>query len=69
MFELMLTGERGVWRLEEEELGEIGRYASPAEAIQALQAHPELSAYSGAVLVLGPDGEWDEIQLEECRFN
>lgn len=71
MFDLTVVAKRGRWVLVDEDDGELGAFASRADALRAAAGAYE--AYPGAeqrhVLIREESGEWDEAVVEIPRLH
>jgi hypothetical protein len=70
MFELIVLAKGGRWVLIDEEAGELGAYASRAEALRAASCY---DSYVGQefryVLIREEHGEWEETVVEIPRLH
>ena len=65
MFDLTVVAKRGRWVLIDDEAGELGEFASRAEALQAAGEHEaRVAAEVRYVLIQEEPGEWDEAVVE-----
>jgi hypothetical protein len=60
MFELTVVVVGGRWVLTDDEEGELGSYATRAEALKAAEAYAGVDAEARHVLIQEIAGEWDE---------
>lgn len=71
MFDLTVVAKRGQWLLVDEEDGEIGAFASRADALRAAAGAYE--SYPGVeqrhVLICEESGEWEEAVVEIPRLH
>ena len=63
MFELTVVARSGLWVLEDEAGGELGRYRSRADALDACSAYARVADEPRVVLICD-EGEWDETVVE-----
>ena len=70
MFDLTVVSRRGRWVLVDELAGELGEFASRADALDAAGAH-EWCPYDEIryVLIQEESGEWDEALVEAPRMH
>jgi hypothetical protein len=70
MFDLMVVARRGRWVLVDDEAGELGVYATRAEALRAASCY---DSYVGQevrhVLIREDHGEWEEAVVEIPRLH
>lgn len=70
MFDLMVVASGGRWLLVDEEAGELGAFASRAEALRAASSY---DSYLGEevryVLIREEHGEWEEAVVEIPRLH
>jgi hypothetical protein len=70
MFDLTVVARSGRWLLVDDEAGELGAFASRADALRAAGAY---EAFPGDdyrhVLVHEDTGEWEELLVEIPRLN
>lgn len=64
MFDLTVVSQGGLWLLVDDEAGELGSFASRAEALQAAGDYAPARAELRHVLILEPTGEWQEAVIE-----
>ncbi|HEY8617051.1 hypothetical protein [Phenylobacterium sp.] len=69
MFDLTVTARRGRWVLTDDEEGELGDYATQAEALAAAGAFAQVDAEPRHVLIQENVGEWDEAVVEPLSFH
>lgn len=71
MFDLTVVAKRGRWVLVDEDDGELGAFASRADALRAAAGAYE--SYPGVeqrhVLIREESGEWDEAVVEIPRLH
>ncbi|WP_334164899.1 hypothetical protein [Phenylobacterium sp.] len=64
MFDLMVVAHGGRWLLMDDEEGELGSYATRAEALEAAGAFASVDAEPRHVLIQETPGEWDETVVD-----
>lgn len=64
MFDLSVVAVDGRWLLVDEAEGELGEFASRAEALSAAGEFAVLDQEPRHVLILDDGGEWDEALIE-----
>jgi hypothetical protein len=70
MFDLTVIAKSGRWVLVDDEAGELGAFASRAEALRAAIAYDAPAGDEAQCWVLiQEDGEWEEALLEAPRLN
>lgn len=62
--DLTLVLQGGRWILQEDEGGELGRFASRAEALAAAEDYARVAEEPRVVLICDDVGEWDEAVVE-----
>jgi hypothetical protein len=70
MFDLTVVAKGGRWLLVDEEVGELGAFASQADALRAASSY---EGFPGAdyryVLIRDDAGEWEEALVEIPRLH
>jgi hypothetical protein len=69
MFDLTVIIKRGRWVLVDDEAGELGVFASQAEALRAASAYEALPGDEHCHILIHEDGEWEEWVLEAPRLH
>jgi hypothetical protein len=69
MFDLTVISRRGRWLLVDDEAGELGAFATQAEALRAASAYEALPADEQCFVLIHEDGEWEEAVLEGPRLH
>ena len=64
MFDLTVVAHGGRWLLVDDEEGELGSYATQAEALEAAGTYASVDAEPRHVLIQEIPGEWDEAVVE-----
>lgn len=64
MFDLSVVAQGGLWILQDDDGGELGRFDSQAEALAAARDYAHVDEECRLVLVCDDDGEWDEAVVE-----
>ncbi|WP_374471304.1 hypothetical protein [Phenylobacterium sp.] len=64
MFDLTVVARRGRWVLTDDEEGELGDFATQAEALEAAGAYAHVDDEPRHVLIQEIPGEWDEAVVE-----
>jgi hypothetical protein len=64
MFDLSVIARGGRWVLTDDQEGDLGDYATQAEALQAAEAFAQVDAEPRYVLIQEIPGEWDEAVVE-----
>lgn len=60
MFDFTVCAKRNAWLLEDDQLGELGAYATRDDALAAASEWVRLIEQPRSVLVCDADGEWRE---------
>jgi hypothetical protein len=70
MFDLTVVAKAGRWVLVDDAAGELGDFASRAEALRAAGDYEvTVSAEPRHVLIQDDEGEWDEAFVEPPRLH
>ena len=64
MFDLSVIARGGRWVLTDDQEGDLGDYATQAEALEAAEAFAQVDAEPRHVLIQEIPGEWDEAVVE-----
>ena len=69
MFDLMVVARGGRWVLVDDEAGELGAFASRAEALRAASCYESYVGEEVRYVLIREDGEWEEAVLEIPRLH
>jgi hypothetical protein len=69
MLDLTVTAKGGRWILQDDEGGELGSYASWAEAMAAAGDFVRVAEEPRVVLICDDTGEWDEAVMEPAAVH
>ena len=69
MFDLTVVLQGGHWVLQDDETGELGRFATRAEALAAAGDYARVDEEPRVVLICDDVGEWDETVVEPTILN
>ena len=69
MIDLTVVARQGVWVLEDDDGGELGRYDSQAGALAAAGDFVRVAEEPRVVLICDDAGEWDETVVEPAVLN
>jgi hypothetical protein len=64
MFDLSVVAQGGRWILVDDEQGELGAFATQAEALAAAEDYARVDAEPRYVLIQEQAGDWDEALIE-----
>jgi hypothetical protein len=64
MFDLSVVAQGGLWILVDDQEGELGAYATQAEALAAAEDFARVDAEPRYVLIHEEAGDWDETVVE-----
>jgi hypothetical protein len=64
MFDLTVVAQGGLWVLLDDEEGELGTYATQAEALAAAGDYARVDFEPRHVLIQEEQGDWDEAVVE-----
>lgn len=64
MFDLSVVAQGGFWILVDDEEGELGSYATQAEALQAARDYARVDFEPRHVLIREEEGDWEEALVE-----
>ncbi len=67
MFDLTVIAKRGRWVLVDDEAGELGAFATRAEALRAASFYDAPPGEEHCYVLIHEDGEWEEAVLEAPR--
>ncbi len=69
MFDLTVVAKGGRWVLVDDEAGELGAFASQAEALRAACAYESFPGDDYRYVLIQDEGEWEEALLEIPRLH
>ncbi len=69
MFDLTVVAKGGRWVLVDDEAGELGAFASQAEALRAACAYEGFPGDDYRYVLIQEEGEWEEALLEIPRLH
>lgn len=69
MFDLTVVAKGGRWVLVDDEAGELGAFASRADALRAACAYEGLPGDDFRYVLIQEGGEWEEALLEVPRLH
>jgi hypothetical protein len=69
MFDLTVLARGARWLLLNDDGGELGDFASPAEALRAAQDYEAASYAMVRHVLVQVDGEWAEVAVEPGRLH
>ena len=69
MFDLSVVPHGGQWLLIDDEEGELGAYATQAEALAAAADYARVDAEPRHILIQEEEGDWDETIVEPPLLN
>lgn len=69
MFDLTVVAQGGLWLLLDDEEGELGTYATQAEALAAAADYARVDAEPRHILIQEEAGDWDETIVEPPLLN
>ena len=64
MFDLTVVAQGGLWVLVDDEEGELGTFATQAEALAAAGDYARVDFEPRHVLIQEEEGDWDETVVE-----
>ena len=69
MFDLTVVAKGGWWLLVDDEAGELGAFASRADALRAACAYEALPGDEHCYVLIQEEGEWEEALIEVPRLH
>jgi len=69
MFDLTVVAKSGRWVLVDDVAGELGAFASQADALRAACAYEALPGDEYRYVLIQEEGEWEEALLEVPRLH